>query len=188
MSHNYPKLIFFQKGNYGTPFLTIWCHIAWNWFQISKVHYLFIFTSQTNKSPLNWVVLILIKENIILKMQNQDFPPSKTEYVITLLKWLVRLIFFVFGSIYIEALSRWYWQFSDFYFVRSHFSLSRFYPIIFNCPVITASDYTSMLCYVFLWALWKTFGSHKDLTIFLKTDDSTTNDFLRILGCLYVPC
>ena len=93
-----PNSFFFRKGNYGTPFLTIWCHIAWNWFQISEVHYLFVFTSQTNKSPLNWVVLILIKENIILKMQNQDFPPNEIEYVITLLKWLVRLIFF-FGSI-----------------------------------------------------------------------------------------
>ena len=100
MSRNYPRIIFFRQGNYGTPFLTIWCHIAWNQFHISKVHYLFVFTSQTNKSVLNWVVLILTEQNIILKMRNQDFPPSKTEYVITLLKWLVRLILFLFLVVY----------------------------------------------------------------------------------------
>ena len=100
MSRNYPRIIFFRQGNYGTPFLTIWRHIAWNQFHISKVHYLFVFTSQTNKSVLNWVVLILIEQNIILKMRNQDFPPSKTEYVITLLKWLVRLILFLFLVVY----------------------------------------------------------------------------------------
>ena len=100
MSHNYPRIIFFRRGNYGTPFLTIRCRIAWNRFHISKVHYLFVFTSQTNKSVLNWVVLTLIKQNIILKMRSQDFPPSKTEYVITLLKWLVRLILFLFLVVY----------------------------------------------------------------------------------------
>ena len=52
------------------------------------------------KSALNWVVLILIEQNIILKMRNQDFPPSKIEYVITLLKWLVRLILFLFLVVY----------------------------------------------------------------------------------------
>ena len=91
---------FFLRGNYGTPFLTIWHSIAWNQFHISKVHYLFVFTSQTNKSVLNWVVLILTKQNIILKTQNQDFPPGKIEYVIVLLKWLVRLILFLFLEIY----------------------------------------------------------------------------------------
>ena len=108
MSRNYPRIIFFRQGNYGTPFLTIWCHIAWNQFHISKVHYLFVFTSQTNKSVLNWVVLILIEQNIILKMRNQDFPPSKIEYVITLLKWLVRLILFflVVYRIYMEISPR----------------------------------------------------------------------------------
>ena len=59
-----------------------------------------VFTSQTNKSVLNWVILILIEQNIISKTQNQDFPPSKTEYVITLLKWLVRLILFLFLVVY----------------------------------------------------------------------------------------
>ena len=88
-----PNLFFSWRGNYGAPFLMIQRRIAWNQFHISEVHYLFIFTSQTNKSVLHWVVLILIKQNIILKAQNQDFPPSKIEYVITLLKWLVRLIF-----------------------------------------------------------------------------------------------
>ena len=94
-----PRIIFFRRGNYGTPFLTIRRRIAWNRFHISKVHYLFVFTSQTNKSALNWVVLILIEQNI-LKTQNQDFPPSKIEYVITLLKWLVRLILFLFLVVY----------------------------------------------------------------------------------------
>ena len=93
MSRNYPTLIFFRRDNYGTSFLTIPRHIDWNRFHISKVRYLFIFTSQANKSLPNWVILILIKQNIILKTRNQDFPPSKMEYVITLLKWLVRLIF-----------------------------------------------------------------------------------------------
>ena len=98
---NYPRIIFFfRRGNYRTPFLTIRRRIAWNRFHISKVHYLFVFTSQTNKSVLNWVVLILIKQNIILKTRNQDFPPSKIEYVITLLKWLVRLILFLFLVVY----------------------------------------------------------------------------------------
>ena len=81
-----PNLFFSWRGNYGAPFLMIQCRIAWNRFHISKVHYLFIFTSQTNKSVLHWVVLILIEQNIILKTQNQDFPPSKIDYVITLLK------------------------------------------------------------------------------------------------------
>ena len=89
---NYPRIIFFRRGNYGTPFLTARHRIAWNWFHISKVHYLFIFTTQTSKSVLNWVVLILIKQKVILKTRNQDFPPSKIEYVITILKWFVRLI------------------------------------------------------------------------------------------------
>ena len=83
---------FFWRVNYRTPFLTIRCSIAWNQFRISKVHYLFVFTSQTSKSVLNWVVLILIEQNVILKTQNQDFPPSKIEYIITILKWFVRLI------------------------------------------------------------------------------------------------
>ena len=91
---------FFLRGNYGTPFLTIWHSIAWNQFHISKVHYLFVFTSQMNKSVLNWVVLILIEQNMILKMQNQDFPASKIEYVMTLLKWLVRLILFLILLVY----------------------------------------------------------------------------------------
>ena len=108
MSRNYPRIIFFPWGNYRTPFLTIRRCIAWNRFHISKVHYLFVFTSQTNKSVLNWVVLILIEQNIILKMRNQDFPPSKIEYVITLLKWLVRLILFflVVYRIYMEISPR----------------------------------------------------------------------------------
>ena len=94
------SFFFFRRGNYRTAFLTIRRRIAWNRFHISKVHYLFVFTSQTNKSVLNWVVLILIEQNIILKMRNQDFPPSKIEYVITLLKWLVRLILFLFLVVY----------------------------------------------------------------------------------------
>ena len=52
------------------------------------------------KSVLNWVVLILIEQNMILKMQNQDFPASKIEYVMTLLKWLVRLILFLILLVY----------------------------------------------------------------------------------------
>ena len=95
-----PYSFFFWRSNYRTPFLTIQRRIAWNQFQISKVHYLFVFTSQTNKSVLNWVALILIEQNIILKTQNQDFPPSEIEYVITLLKWLVRLILFLFLVVY----------------------------------------------------------------------------------------
>ena len=130
MSRNYPRIIFFRRGNYGTPFLTIRRRIAWNRFHISKVHYLFVFTSQTNKSVLNWVVLILIKQNIILKMQNQDFPQSKIEYVITLLKWLV--IIFLFLVVYRSTFK--HWQFSEFNFVRSHFTLSCFYPIILTVP------------------------------------------------------
>ena len=95
-----PNLFFSWRGNYGAPFLMIQCRIAWNRFHISKVHYLFIFTSQTNKSTLNWVVLILMEQNIILKTRNQDFPPSRIKYVITLLKWLVRLLLFLvaYGS------------------------------------------------------------------------------------------
>ena len=100
MSRNYPRIIFFWWGNYGMPFLTIWRRIAWNQFLISKVHYFFVFTSQTNKSVLNWVGLILIVQNIILKTWNQDFPLSKIEYVIILLKWLVRLILFLFLVVY----------------------------------------------------------------------------------------
>ena len=91
---------FFWRGNYGMPFFMIRHCIAWNRFHILKVHYLFVFTSQANKSALNWVVLILIEQNIILKMRNQDFPPSKTEYVIMLLRWLVRLILFLFLVVY----------------------------------------------------------------------------------------
>ena len=59
-----------------------------------------VFTSQTNKSVLNWVILILIEQNIISKRWNQDFPPSKTEYVITLPKLSVRLILFLFLVVY----------------------------------------------------------------------------------------
>ena len=99
MSRNYPRIIFFRRGNYGTPFLTIRRRIAWNRFHISKVHYLFVFTSQTNKSVLNWVVLILIEQNISLIMWNQDFPPSKMKYVITLLKWLMRFILFAYVAL-----------------------------------------------------------------------------------------
>ena len=95
-----PESFFFWWGNYGMPFLTIWRHIAWNQFLISKVHYFFVFTSQTNKSVLNWVGLILIVQNIILKTWNQDFPLSKIEYVIILLKWLVRSILFLFLVVY----------------------------------------------------------------------------------------
>ena len=100
MSCSYPKLILFWRGNCGTPFLTIVHRIAWNRFHISKVHYLFVFTSETNKSLLNSVVLILIKQNIILKTRNQDFPPREIEYVITSLKWLMRLILFLFLVVY----------------------------------------------------------------------------------------
>ena len=99
MSQNYPRIIFFRWGNYGTPFLMIQRCIAWNRFHILKVHYLFVFSSQT-KSVLNRVVLILMEQNIIVKTWNQDFPPSKIEYVITLLKWLVRLILFLFLVVY----------------------------------------------------------------------------------------
>ena len=67
---------FFWRGNYRTPFLTIWHRIAWNQFHISKIYYLFVFITQTNNSVLNWMILVLTEQNIILKMQNQDFPPS----------------------------------------------------------------------------------------------------------------
>ena len=87
---------FFLRGNYGTPFLTIWRSIAWNQFHILKVHYLFVFTSQTNKSVLNWVVLILIEQNIILKTRNQDFSPRKIEYVTEMISEIDFI--FVFGS------------------------------------------------------------------------------------------
>ena len=60
MSRNYPRLIFFRRGNYRAPFLTVRRRITWNRFHISEVHYLFVSTSQTNKSVLNWVVLILM--------------------------------------------------------------------------------------------------------------------------------
>ena len=130
MSRNYPRIFFFRQGNYGTPFLMIRHRIAWNRFHISKVHYLFVFTSQTNKSVLNWVVLILIEQNIILKMRNQDFPPSKIEYVITLLKWLVRLILFLFLVVYRSTFKVVLTIFTI-YFVRSNFSLSSyFYPTV----------------------------------------------------------
>ena len=127
MSCNYPKLIFFWRGNYGTPFLTIQHRIAWNPFHILKVHYLFILTSQTNNSLLNWVVLILTEQNIILKMGNQDFPPSKIEYVITLLKWLVRLILLLFLVVYRST-------FKVVLTILSHFSMSCFFPIILTVP------------------------------------------------------
>ena len=144
MSRNYPRIIFFRRGNYGTPFLTIRHRIAWNRFHISKVHYLFVFTSQTNKSALNWVVLILIEQNIILKTWNQDFPPSKIEYVITLLKWLVRLILFLFLVVYRSIFKVVLTIF------RTLFCNESFYPVPFlahhfNCPVITPSDYTGKI-------------------------------------------
>ena len=127
MSCNYPKLIFFWRGNYGTPFLTIQHRIAWNPFHILKVHYLFILTSQTNNSLLNWVVLILTEQNIILKMGNQDFPPRKIEYVITLLKWLVRLNLLLFLVVYRST-------FKVVLTILSHFSMSCFFPIILTVP------------------------------------------------------
>ena len=95
-----PDSFFFGGVITGHHFWRYQCRIAWNQFHISKAHYLFVFTSQTNKSILNWVVLILIKQNIIVKMRNQDFPPSKIKYVITLLKWLMRLILFLFLVVY----------------------------------------------------------------------------------------
>ena len=91
---------FFWRGNYRTPFLTIWQCIAWNQFHILKVHYLFAFATQINQSVLNCMVLIFIKQNIILKTRNQDFPWSKIECVIMLLKWVVRLIIFLFLVVY----------------------------------------------------------------------------------------
>ena len=132
MFHNYPRLIFFRRGNYGTPFLTILHFIAWNQFHSSKIHYLFVFTSQANKSLLNWVVLILIEQNI-LKTQNQDFPPSKIEYVITLLKWLVRLILLLF-LVVCRSTFKVVLTIFRILICRSHFSLSHFYPIILTLP------------------------------------------------------
>ena len=127
MSRNYPRIIFFRRGNYGTPFLTIRRRIAWNQFHILKVHYLFVFTSQTNKSVLNWVVLILIEQNIILKTRNQESPPSNIEYVIMLLKWLVRLILLLFLVVYRST-------FKVVLTILSHFSMSCFFPIILTVP------------------------------------------------------
>ena len=93
-----PDSIFFERVITGHHFWR-YCAILpetnftfWKSFQV--------FTSQTNKSVLNCVILILIEQNIISKTRNQDFPPSKIEYVITLLKWLVRLILFLFLVVY----------------------------------------------------------------------------------------
>ena len=120
-----PKSVFW-RGNYGTPFLTIQRHIVWNQFYILKDYYLFVFITQTNKLVFEFMVLILIEQNVILKKQNQNFPQSEIEYVIVLLTSLVRLILFLILVVYRST----YWQFSGFYFVRNHFNLSRFYPII----------------------------------------------------------
>ena len=124
---------FFSKGQLRDTILTIRRRIAWNRFHISKVYYLFVFTSQTNKSVLNWVVLILIEQNVILKARNHDFPQSKIDYVITLLKWLVRSILFLFLVVY-RSTFKVVLKFSEFYFIRSHFGLSRFYPIVLTVP------------------------------------------------------
>ena len=152
MSRNYPKLIFFfWRSNHGTPFLTIQHHIAWKGLHISKVHYLFVFTSQTNKSVLNWVVLILIKQNIILKTRNQDFPPSKIEYVITLLKWLVRLILLLFLVVY-RSTFKVVLTIFRILICRSHFSLSRFYPIILTLPwLLKFVEHLFLEHFLFLW-------------------------------------
>ena len=138
-----PDSFFLQRGNYRTLFWMIWRHIAWNQFHILKVHYLFVFTSQTNKSVLNWVVLILIEQNIILKMRNQDFPPSKIEYVITLLKWLVRLILFLFLVVY-RSTFKLVLTIFRILFCKKPFWPLPFLPHHFNCPVITLSDYTCL--------------------------------------------
>ena len=90
---------FFWRGNYVTPFFTApYCLKPILHFKSSLL--VCLYTSQTNKPLLNWVVLILIEQNAILKMRNQDCPPSKIEYIITLLKWLVRLILFLFLVVY----------------------------------------------------------------------------------------
>ena len=150
MSRNYPRIIFFRRGNYGTPFLTIRHRIAWNRFHISKVHYLFVFTSQTNKSALNWVVLILIEQNI-LKTRNQDFPPSKIEYVITLLKWLVRLILLLF-LVVCRSTFKVVLTIFRILICRSHFSLSRFYPIILTLPwLLKFVEHLFLEHFLFLW-------------------------------------
>ena len=86
---------------------TLHCLKPISHFESSLAILVFLFTSQANKSVLNWVILILIEQNIILKMWNQDFPPSKIEYVITSLKMTGEIDFiFVFGSIQKYALSR----------------------------------------------------------------------------------
>ena len=136
MSRSYPRLIFFRRGNYGTPFLTIRRRIAWHRFHISKVHYLFVFNSQTNKSVTNWVVLILIEQNIIFKTRNQDFTPSKIEYVITLLKWLVRLILFLFLVVY-RSTFKVVLTIFRILFCKKPFKPVPFLPHHFNCLVIT---------------------------------------------------
>ena len=130
-----PKSVFW-RGNYGAPFLTIQRHIVWNQFYILKDYYLFVFITQTNKLVFEFMVLILIEQNVILKKQNQNFPQSEIEYVIVLLTSLVRLILFLILVVYRST----YWQFSEFYFVRNHFNLSRFYPIILTVAY-TPSDY-----------------------------------------------
>ena len=134
-----PNSFFFQRGNYGTPMIQ--CRIAWKRFHISKVHYLFNFTSQTNNSVLNWVVLILTKQNIILKIQNQDFPPGKIKYVIVLLKWLVRSILFLFLVVYGITFKVVLTIFRTLFCKKPFYSVP-FLPHHFNCPVITPSDYS----------------------------------------------
>ena len=113
------------------------------------------------KSVLNWVVLILIEQNMILKMQNQDFPPSKIEYVITLLKWLMRLILLLFLVVH-RSTFKVVLTIFRILICRSHFSMSRFYPIILTVPFLPHhfnSPMTTKICrisllrtfFLFLW-------------------------------------
>ena len=86
------SFFFFRRGNYRTAFLTIRRRIAWNRFHISKVHYLFVFTSQTNKSVLNWVVLILINAKSRLSTEQNWICHNLTEMISEI------DFIFVFGS------------------------------------------------------------------------------------------
>ena len=103
------------------------------------------------KSVLNWVVLILIEQNMILKTRNQDFPPSKIEYVITLLKWLVRLILLLF-LVVCRSTFKVVLTIFRILICRSHFSLSHFYPIILTLPwLLKFVEHLFLEHFLFLW-------------------------------------
>ena len=102
---------------------------------------MFVFTTQTNMSVLNWMALISIERNIDVKMWNKGFPLSKTEYVITLLKWLVWLILFLFLVVYRSSFKIVLTIFRVLFRKKPYYPVS-FLPHHFNWPVITLSDYT----------------------------------------------